>query len=56
MSDDQPVYLGDGVYSSFDGYQIWLHLGEHTAPGLIALDQHTLKALVEYGKRLGFPV
>lgn len=20
----EPVYLGDGVYASFDGYQIWL--------------------------------
>jgi len=25
----EPTYLGDGVYASFDGYHIWLHLGAH---------------------------
>lgn len=50
-----PTYLGDAVYASFDGYQIWLHLNDHRSPGLIAIDPGVYQALVNYGKRIWRP-
>ena len=52
MADNQATYLGDGVYASFDGFQIWLHLGAHTNPPLIALEPSVLKALNDYNTRI----
>lgn len=59
MTDDprtrepiEPTYLGDGVYASFDGYQMWLHLNDHRSPALIALEPSVYKSLVEYAKRI----
>jgi len=45
-------YLGDGVYASFDGYQVWLHVGRHDSPPVVALEPAVLRALVEYDKRM----
>lgn len=52
MADDLPAatYLGDGVYASFDGYQIWLHVGSHDAPPLVALEAEVVDKLNEYVK------
>jgi hypothetical protein len=47
-----PVYLGDGVYASHDGYQIWLHVGAHTAPAIVALEPQVLAALNEYARSI----
>lgn len=47
-----PVYLGDAVYASWDGYQIWLHLDRHDNPGLIALDGETMASLEDYAARV----
>ncbi len=44
-------YLGDGVYASFDGYQIWLAANHHENR-LIALDASVLAALQRYAERL----
>jgi len=44
---ESEIYLGDAVYASFDGYQIWLR----TADGnnnRIALEPSVYQALVEY--------
>lgn len=44
-------YLGDGVYASFDGYQIWLDLrAQPPTAGMtkIALNNDTVNALVNY--------
>lgn len=47
-----PVYLGDAVYASFDGYHIWLHLDSHRENDkVIALDSHVLDALALYRNR-----
>ena len=27
--NEKDVYLGDGVYASFDGFQIWLAVNHH---------------------------
>jgi hypothetical protein len=48
MSKRPPVYLGDGVYLSDDGFQLWLSVGNHSNPAL-ALDTDVFKALCEQG-------
>ena len=40
-------YLGDGVYASFDGYQIWLAANDHTNK-VIALESDVMRNLVDY--------
>lgn len=47
--DEDGEYLGDGVYATFDGYQVWLHTERdvnvwHT----IAIEPKTFERLVEY--------
>lgn len=49
MSEQHKEYIGDGVYASFDGYQIWLRTQEGSA---IALDGETFSALLRYKDRL----
>lgn len=41
-------YLGDAVYASFDGYHIWLHVGAHNNPPVVALEPDVLVALNLY--------
>lgn len=45
-------YLGDGVYASFDGFQIWLHVGDHRNAPVVALEASVLAALNEYATGL----
>jgi len=40
-------YLGDGVYASFDGYQIWLAVNDHKNK-VVAIDSHVADALIDY--------
>jgi hypothetical protein len=47
-----PAYLGDGVYASFDGYQIWLRTESMSGINDIAIDDQTWAALVAYRDRL----
>ncbi len=51
-----PQYLGDGVYASFDGYQVWLHVGSHDSPPVVALESNVLIALLRYAKERGMNV
>ena len=46
---DKMEYLGDGVYASFDGYQIWL-----TAEGsrVIAIEPAVMDRLLRYADRV----
>jgi len=48
----EPTYLGDGVYASFDGYHIWLHLGAHNNPALIALEPSVYFSLRRYARSI----
>ena len=48
----EPRYIGDGVYASFDGYHIWLHLGAHDNPGIVALELEVFEALSLYAKKV----
>ena len=50
---ENPKYLGDGVYASFDGYHVWLE----TSDGLsitnkIALEPSVIEWLNEYVKAI----
>jgi len=45
-------YLGDGVYASHDGYQIWLHVGDHRKPPVVALEPEVLHELNNYAMRI----
>jgi hypothetical protein len=47
MDDEKNEYLGDGVYASFDGYQIWLAVNHH-ANKVVALDDRVISALARY--------
>jgi predicted RNA-binding Zn-ribbon protein involved in translation (DUF1610 family) len=40
-------YLGDGVYASFNGFQIWLKTSDSSRVA-IALEPEVFKSLVEY--------
>lgn len=44
-------YLGDGVYASFDGYQIWLAVNNSDNP-VVALEPEVMEALIEYNNDL----
>lgn len=46
--DGYLTYLGDGVYATFDGYQIWLKVGHSDRTMTIALEPETYHALVDY--------
>ena len=51
--DENAEYIGDGVYATFDGYQIWLHTERdvnvwHT----IAIEPATFDRLIEYRGRV----
>jgi len=45
------AYIGDGVYASFDGYQIWL-AANHPSNKVVALEPSTYDRLQEYVARL----
>ena len=47
-----PIYLGDGVYASFDGVQIWLRTERETGVHEIALESHVFRALQSYADAL----
>lgn len=46
------TYLGDGVYASYDGYQIWLDLRAQDSTTRIALEPQTMAALRAYDDRI----
>ncbi len=48
MEVNKPVYLGDGLYANFDGYQIALMANSHSEPtAVVYMDQQTLEAFKE---------
>lgn len=46
------TYLGDGVYVSFDGYQIWLDTRAQFPVNRIALEPEVYAALLRYVEKL----
>jgi len=51
MADKHEEYLGDAVYASYDGYQVWLRTGDGN-DNRIALDPYVLAALIHYVENL----
>jgi hypothetical protein len=41
------VYIGDGVYASFDGYQIWLAANHHENK-VVALEPEVMNSLIRF--------
>ena len=53
MSNEQSAhYLGDGVYASFDGYQIWLDTRAQDPVNRIALEPNVWFSLMKYVESL----
>lgn len=44
---DPGQYIGDGVYASFDGYQVWLAVNDHRNK-VVALEPVVAENLVKY--------
>ena len=45
------TYLGDGVYASFDGFQIWLAVNHHENK-VVALHFDVLERLQSYARNI----
>lgn len=48
----EPVYLGDAVYASFDGWQIHLRTGDANRQSIF-LEPGVVDALIRYAKKVG---
>ena len=46
-------YIGDGVYASFDGYQIWLKTQRDHGEDAIALEPEVFRALLAFAQTVG---
>ena len=56
MPDDESkfTYLGDGLYASFDGYQIELRANSMTMPtDKVFLEPSVMRSLIKYAERCG---
>jgi acyl-CoA thioesterase FadM len=49
--NEENKYIGDGVYASFDGYQIWLAVDNHHNK-VVALEPEVMQALINYHNSL----
>jgi hypothetical protein len=49
--NQQDAYLGDGVYASFDGYQIWLAVNHHENRQ-VAIEPKVMRQLLAYASRV----
>lgn len=47
----KPKYLGDGVYASFDGFQIWISVNDHNNK-VVALEPNVLDELIKYNNSI----
>jgi len=49
------VYIGDGVYVTHDGFQLWLRTGDDEYAQLqrIAMEPNVFRNLMDYAKRFG---
>ncbi len=54
MSDEKKIYLGDGVYATFDGWNIWLRVNSIDASEAVCLEPEVIAALFLFLKSLGW--
>lgn len=52
---DRETYIGDGVYASFDGYQIWLRAPRENGDHRVALEPSVFDALTAFAKLVWSP-
>ena len=48
----EETYLGDGLYASFDGFQIRLRAPSYCEEHIVYLDPDTLSAFLQYVEKL----
>lgn len=48
-------YIGDGVYVSFDGYQIWVAVNHHSNK-VLALEPRVMENLNRYAESVWTPL
>jgi hypothetical protein len=48
MTEPDEVYLGDGLYASWDGFAVWLRAPREEGDHRVALEPHALRALAEF--------
>jgi hypothetical protein len=53
LRSENETYLGDGVYASFDGFQIWLDTRAQLPVNRIALEQPVYEALLDFVRNRG---
>ena len=51
---EKDIYLGDGLYAIFDGYQIWLMTERGGKIHEVALEFSVFLALLDFAKSLGW--
>lgn len=47
----EETYLGDGVYASFDGFQIWLAVNHHENKQ-VAIEPKVMESLMAYAEKV----
>jgi len=52
QSPEGGVYLGDGVYCKFDGFQLWLTVGHHQNTPLVALEPSVFAELLRVARQI----
>lgn len=55
MPPQEREYLGDGVYASFDGYQIWLTVERGGREEQVAIEPWVFMRLLRYAAQFDFP-
>ncbi len=53
---NEETYIGDGVYASFDGYQIWLRTERDGMTHRIALELPVYYELAAYAEKIINPL
>lgn len=48
MAETREVYLGDGLYASFDGYQFVLRAPRENGDHWVALEPQVMRAFMEF--------
>lgn len=50
--DKEETYIGDGVYASCDGYQVWIRAERDGCQNTVALEPEVMRGLIRYATNL----
>ena len=56
MKEPGEEYLGDGLYASWDGYQVKLRAPRDGGDHVVFLDPHTMQNFIEYLDQTGISI